>query len=155
MECCDFFHMNTGVFFIFAVMSYSQLHFISTLEITGYPVRLSFNRHNIAHFENSTETFCPCFSVDNKNIRVVHANSPLIPMRLDYNNIGEALKCIKLHLEPHVSVSSWDSVRYCRQITIDSISCFFGIALPKQSATLKHRRGFDLRHTWDYKKVIK
>ena len=111
MECLDFSHVNTGVCVIFVlVMSYCQLHFISTLQITGYPVRLSFNHQNITHFENSTETFSSCVRVDNKHFHIVHTISVLIPMRLEDKDIREAVDIIKCHLVPQVSVPGTVSV---------------------------------------------
>ena len=111
MECHDFSHVNTGVCVIFVlVMSYCQLHFISTLQITGYPVRLSFNRQNIANFENSTGTSSFCFRIDDKNLRVVNTSGIYIFMRIYDNDIREAVDSIKLHLEPQVSVPGASSV---------------------------------------------
>ena len=144
MKCHNFPHVKTGKISVFAfVMSYCQLHFISTLQIAVYPVRLSFNRQNLTHFENSTETFSSCFSVDNKHFCVIHAIREVIGMRIYDNDIREAVDCIKLHLVPQVSVPGTYSVWPWVLVTVNSKFCVVNSTIPTKSATLRYSRMFD------------
>ena len=146
MECPDLANVNTGGFAISSlVMSYCQLHFISTLQITGYPVRLSFNRQNIANFENSTGTSSFCFRIDDKNLRVVNTSGINIFMRIYDHDIRKAVDSIKLHLVPQVSVPGAFSVWICIQITIYSTLC---MSIFTRGAALRHGHGFDWECSW-------
>ena len=145
------------VFFIRFIMPHSQLHFISTRKMTGYPVRLSFDRPHIPHSKNSTETYtfssC-CYSVYHEYFCTIHTISVLVQMGLHDDDIREAVDRIKLHLVPQVSIPGTYCMRCCPRITVNRMlrwECF--VFFVSKVGVLRYSWGFDGEYSWDCKLV--